>query len=147
MAELYPRYPSSLLTNERGKLEERQNKTKKERKRAKGIIPFRPMSLLSPKPWARSIPLHLHLGRNFLTSVATRKSITAWSHSSMEKSSEICTCQHLPAFQPVTFSTAFHTSLWWSLNWLQWPEEVLPYLGHCPSTPPSFVVISVAEPL
>ena len=25
-------------------------------------------------------------------------------------------------------------------------EEVLPRLGHCPSTPPACVVISVAEP-
>jgi len=26
-------------------------------------------------------------------------------------------------------------------------EEVLPHLGHSPSTPPAFIVISVAEPL
>ena len=25
-------------------------------------------------------------------------------------------------------------------------EQVVPRLGHCPSTPPAFVVISVAEP-
>ena len=25
-------------------------------------------------------------------------------------------------------------------------EQVLPRLGHCPSTPPAYVVISVAEP-
>jgi hypothetical protein len=51
------------------------------------------------------------LGGNFPTSVAARKSITAWSHFPMENSSETCTCRHLPALQPVAFPTAFQNTV------------------------------------
>jgi hypothetical protein len=64
-----------------------------------------------------------HLGGIFPTSVAARKSITAWSHFSMEHRSETCRCRHLPAFQPVNFPTAFQSSLCWSLHWLQWRKR------------------------
>jgi hypothetical protein len=50
-----------------------------------------------------------HLGGNFPTSVVARKSNTALSHFSMENSSEIYMCRHLPALQPVAFPTAFQS--------------------------------------
>jgi len=34
----------------------------------------------------------------------------------MENSLETCTCRHLPAFQPVTFPTAFQSTFCWSLG-------------------------------
>jgi len=111
--------PPPLVATDKWKIWER-HKGKKERKN--GITPLPPVPLLSHKPWARSIPL-LHLGGNFPTSVATKKSITAWSQSCMVKSSEICPCRHLPAFQPITFSTPFHRSLWWFLHRLQWRKR------------------------
>jgi len=52
-------------------------------------------------------------------SVAARKSITAWSHFSVENSSEICTCGHLPAFQPVAFPTIIQSVFYWSFHQLQ----------------------------
>ena len=59
-------------------------------------------------------------GWNFPMSVAARKSITAWSHFSMENSSEICTCRHLPAFHPVAFPNTFQSAFCWSFHWQQW---------------------------
>jgi len=63
------------------------------------------------------------LGGNFPTSVVARKSNTALSHFSMENSSEICTCRHLPALQPVAFPTAFLSILCWSFHRLQWRKR------------------------
>jgi len=59
------------------------------------------------------------LGGNFPTSVAARKSITAWSHFSMENSSQICTCWHLPAVQPVAFPTVFQSVFCRPFHWLR----------------------------
>jgi len=72
-----------------------------------------------------SQPLRLHhvvfhCGGNFPTSVAARKSITAWSHFSMERRPEICTCLQLPAFQSVAFLTVFHGVCCLSLHRLHW---------------------------
>ena len=53
------------------------------------------------------------LGGNFPTSVAARKSITPCWHISMENSSDICTCRHLPAFQPGAFPTVFQSVVCW----------------------------------
>jgi len=65
----------------------------------------------------------LVLGGNFPTSVAARKSITAWSHFSMESSSETFTCRHLPALHPVAFRTSFQSVICWSFYWLQWRKR------------------------
>jgi len=61
----------------------------------------------------------VHLGGNFPTSVAARKSFTAWLHSSMDNCSEICMCRHLPAVQPVAFPTPFGSAFCSSPHWLQ----------------------------
>jgi hypothetical protein len=42
-------------------------------------------------------------------SVAARKMITACSHISMANSSDICTCQHLPSFQPAVIPNVFQS--------------------------------------
>jgi hypothetical protein len=89
-------------------MRERQKGQERKEERKNSIILLPPALPPSPKPLACSIPL-LHLGGNFPTSVAAKKSITAWSHSSMVKSSEICTCRHLPAFQPVACPTVFQS--------------------------------------
>ena len=81
-----------------------------------GYKPHRRPSRLSQP--LRLLHTVIHLGGNFPTSVAARKSITAWSHSSMENSLETCACRHLPAFQPVTFPTGFQSAFCWSLHQL-----------------------------
>jgi hypothetical protein len=48
------------------------------------------------------------------------KTITTWSHFSMENSSERCTCRHLPAFHPVVFPTAYQSAFCWTFHRLQW---------------------------
>jgi hypothetical protein len=63
-------------------------------------LPAGPYSSASCPP-ARAPPVVL--GGNFPTSLAARKSITGWSHFSMESSSETFTCRHLPALHPVAF--------------------------------------------
>ena len=123
MAELPPSYPSSPLTNESLKTDQnRKEKKGKERKTQRSLpAAAAPRTLVSL--CACSIPPFIHLGGNFPTSVAARKSITAWSHSSLENSSETCTCRHLPTFQPVAFPTAFHSVFCWSLHRLQWRKR------------------------
>jgi hypothetical protein len=70
-------------------------------------------------------PLHtaIHLGENFQTAVVTRKSITTWSYSSRENSSEFFVCWHLPAIQPVAIPSTFHSMFCWYLHWLQWRKR------------------------
>jgi hypothetical protein len=63
------------------------------------------------------------LGGTFTTSVAARTSNIVWSHSSIEHSSEFCTCQHLPAFQPVAFPTTICSAFCWSLHLVQWQKR------------------------
>ena len=65
----------------------------------------------------------LVLGGNFPTSVAARKSITAWSHFSMESSSVTFTCRHLPALHPVAFPTSFQSVFCWSFHRLEWHKR------------------------
>jgi len=65
----------------------------------------------------------LVLGGSFPTSVAARKSITAWSHFSMEGSSETFTCRHLPALHLVAFPTSFQSVFCWSFHRLQWRKR------------------------
>jgi hypothetical protein len=62
----------------------------------------------------------LVLRTNFPTSMAARKSITAWSHFSMESSSETVTCQHLPALHPIAFLARFQSVFFCSIHRLQW---------------------------
>jgi len=102
-----------------------KDRTEKKRRKAKeknGYKPHRrrPPHLSQP---LRLLHTAIHLGGNFSTSVAARKFNTAWSHSSLESSSETCTCRHLPAFQPVTFPTAFQSAFCWSLHRLQWRKR------------------------
>jgi len=63
------------------------------------------------------------LGRNFRTSVASSKSITALSHFSMDSSSETCTCWHRPALHPVAVSTTFRRIFCWSCHQLWWRKS------------------------
>jgi len=63
------------------------------------------------------------VGGNFPTSVAARKSITAWLHISMENSSVIYTCRHLRAHQPVAIHTVFQTVVSCAFCRLQWPKR------------------------
>src|ERR1700687_1539175 len=111
MAKLHNCYPSSPLTKEsptKCKKIDKNIRTEKRDHRTKE--PAGPHS-------------STRLGGNFPTSVAARKSITAWSHFSMENSSETCTCLHLPAFQPVAFPTAFQSALCWVFHRLQWRKR------------------------
>jgi hypothetical protein len=77
MALLTPRYPSSPLTNESFKTDQhRKEKKEKERKTLRSLpAATAPRTVLSL--CACSIPPFIHLDRNFPTSVAARKSITA----------------------------------------------------------------------
>jgi len=74
-------------------------------------------------PPLRLLHTVIHLGRNFPNSVGARKSITPWSHSSTENSSDICMCLYLPTFQPIAFPTALPSALWWSPHQLQWRKR------------------------
>ena len=60
-----------------------------------------------------------YLGGNFQTSVAIRMSRNTCSHICMEKNSDICTCQHLPAFQRVAFPTGCQSVVCWTFHGLQ----------------------------
>jgi hypothetical protein len=70
--------------------------------------------------------------------VATRKSIAAWSYFSMERSSEPCTSQHVPAQHPVgsrpcfrsIFSCYFHRLQLYKRCSHIW-VTILPALPHC----------------
>jgi len=84
MAKLHSCYPSSPLTKERKRL----INTKKPRRE-------------TTEPYSST-----RLGGNFPTSVVARKSNTALSHFPMENRSEICTCRHLLACQPIACPTA-----------------------------------------
>jgi hypothetical protein len=46
-------------------------------------------------------------------------SITAWLHSCMQNSSEICKGRSLPTFLPIAVPTTFHSAFWWSRYRLQ----------------------------
>jgi hypothetical protein len=101
MAELYLCYPSSPLTKECKRL----------------------MHTKKPKRETTEPHSSPHLGGNFPTSVVAKKSNTALLHFSIENSSEICRCLHLPAFQPVACPTAFQSVLYWSFHRLLWRKR------------------------
>jgi len=133
MAELPPRYPSSRLTYHSWEMDQKRN----DKKRKENI--YQSTAASPPCVSQPLCPLHtaIHLGGNFPTSVAARKFITPWSHSSMENSSEICTCWHLPACLPLSSLPVFNTRFCWSLHQLQWRKRcsriwatVLPPLPH-----------------
>jgi len=101
------------------KLKDGPEKTMKDKKTKENIYTS---TASSPPHLSQPLgPLHtaIHLGGNLPTSVAARKSMTTWSHSSMENSSEICMCRHLPTFQPITFPTTFHSAFCLSLHRLK----------------------------
>jgi len=144
MAELPPCYPSSPLIYmkvERYNKSKTQPNTRRKIERNKSNDYNRPLP--PPCPWARlcasSIPSYIWAG-NFPPSVAARNSITAWLHSSVEHSSEICRCLHLPAIQAVAFATAFNSEFCWSIYRLQWRKrcscvsaaDLPPLLHHQP---------------
>ena len=119
MAELHSYYPSS--PSDKRKKASKSGKYIIQRKRDE--IKEGPPALT---PQARCPPAHappLVLGWNFPTAVAAWKSITAWSHFSMESSSETFTCRNLPALHPVAFPTIFQRVLCRSLNQLQWRKR------------------------
>jgi len=94
-------------------------------KRARRLLLLRPLPASSYSsarcpPALTPSPI---LGGDFPTSVAARKSITALSHFSMESSSEICTCRHLPALHPVAFPTSLQSIFCWSFHRLQWRKR------------------------
>jgi len=90
----------------------------KGRKKCLTPLPPPPLPSHEPAPYR-----YFSLGGNFQTSVAGWMSITAWSQSSMQNRSDICTFRHLPAFPPVTFPTDFNSSIWWYLNRLQFRKR------------------------
>jgi len=125
-----PRYPSSPLTYGSCEMDQKRKDKKRKENVCKSTAASPPH--LSYSLW----PLHtaIHLGGNFPTSVAAIKFITAWSPSSMENSSEICTGRHLPAFQPVAFPTSFHCAFCWSLHRLQWWKRWSHVRGRRPAS-------------
>jgi len=107
MAELHFYYPSSpsdkrKKASKSGKYISYKGKGMKSRRARRPLLLRRPLPAGSYSSAARCPPAlapPLVLGGNFPTSVAARKSITTWSHFSMESSSETFTCRHLPALQ------------------------------------------------
>jgi len=145
MAELPPRYPSSPLTNER--LEKDKNDKKERKKETKNsIIPLPP----APPPSLQALsPLHTapSFGRKFPDLSGRQKvphRLVALLYG--EELSDL----HVPAsarFPACCLSHCFPESLLLVFPSAAVAEEVLPRLGHSPSTPPAFVVVLVAEPL
>ena len=98
-------YPSSHLTNEGKWMVVHWDKEKNERER---------LNTLCSAAWK----LPDLRGRK-----EASKSIIAWSHISMENSSDICLCRHVPAFQPATHPTAFQSFRCSCFHLLQWRKR------------------------
>jgi hypothetical protein len=139
MAELPPCNPSSPLTNEKVK---REKDKRKERKKVRSNPDTGPAA---PEPCARSLPL-LHFGRelpNFSGRQEVHHRLVALFYGKQLRDLHVSGSSRFPARRlphrlPQFFLMIFPPA--------SVAEEVLPRLGHCPSTPPALVVISVAEP-
>ena len=70
------------------------------------------------------MPRLLHKYRREVPDVSSCKEVYHHMFAfSMVKTSQICTCRHLPAFHPVAFPTTFQKGVCWCLHRLLWWER------------------------